>query len=153
MSERYFTVPFEMGRVVIRTGEDGRVEAIHFDLENDHREREEVSGPGTRVRSYLEGREVRWDFELNLDGLTAFRRKVYERVARIPYGKTATYGEIAADVGCTGGARAVGQAMACNMFPLVVPCHRVVAGNGKIGGFSSGVPLKRYLLKLEGIDI
>lgn len=149
----YFTVPFELGKVVVHTWEDGRVKSIRFDLKNAYEARRTVSRLETELRRYLEGEKVSWSFELDLKGVTDFTRKVYERVARIPYGETATYGEIAAEIGCSGGARAVGQAMAGNRFPLVVPCHRVISTGGQIGGFSSGVPLKRYLLKLEGADI
>jgi methylated-DNA-[protein]-cysteine S-methyltransferase len=90
---------------------------------------------------------------MDLGGVTEFTRRVYDRVALIPYGQTSTYGKIAVDVGCRGGGRAVGQAMAGNRFPLVIPCHRVISENRAIGGFSSGVDLKRYLLHLEGVDL
>jgi len=153
MSDTYFTVPFEMGKVIVHTSADGIVTAIDFDLEDLYDERRTTSKIGTDMSRYFEGDEIMWDFELALEGLTDFNRRVYDRVARIPYGQTSTYGEIATDVGCSGGARAVGQAMASNRFPLVVPCHRVISGNRAIGGFSSGIDLKRYLLRLEGVDL
>lgn len=149
----YFTVPFDKGKVVVHMNDRGIVTDIEFDLDSLYDARPSDSRIGNRICRYFEGQEVNWGVELDLRGVTRFRRKVYERVARIPYGQTSTYGEIAADVGCPGGARAVGQAMACNRLPLVVPCHRVISGNGKIGGFSSGIALKRFLLGLEGVDI
>jgi methylated-DNA-[protein]-cysteine S-methyltransferase len=152
-SRTYFTVPFEMGKVVVHTGAGKSVTAIEFDLEDLYEEKPEVSKLQIDIRRYFDGGEVTWDIELDLVGITDFKRRVYDRVARIPYGKMSTYGEIANDVGCHGGARAVGQAMASNRFPLVVPCHRVISGNRKIGGFSSGLDLKRYLLRLEGSDL
>jgi methylated-DNA-[protein]-cysteine S-methyltransferase len=151
--DTYFTVLFEMGQVVVHTSANGRVTGIDFDLEGFFKAKRASSTLGSDMRRYFEGHEVPWNLELDLDGLTDFTRRVYDRVARIPYGQTETYGAIARDVGCSGGGRAVGQAMAGNRFPLVVPCHRVIASGRAIGGFSSGIDLKRYLLRLEGIDI
>lgn len=153
ISGTYFTVPFQMGKIIVHTSADGSVTAIDFDLEGLYDEKRTASKLGSDMRRYFAGDEVTWDLELDLGGLTDFTRRVYDRVARIPYGQTSTYGEIAIDVGCIGGARAVGQAMAGNRFPLVVPCHRVISGNREIGGFSSGIGLKRYLLRLEGVDL
>jgi methylated-DNA-[protein]-cysteine S-methyltransferase len=153
ISGTYFTVPFEMGNVIVHTSEEGIVNAIDFDLEGLHKERRTTSKLGTDINRYFKGNEVTWDLELDLEGLTDFMRRVYDRVARIPYGQTSTYGEIAIEVGCAGGARAVGQTMAGNRFPLVVPCHRVIAANRAIGGFSSGIDLKSYLLRLEGVEL
>jgi len=150
MSGTYFTVPFEMGKVVVHNNAAGCVKAIDFDLGGLYGEQPTDSKLGKDIYSYFRGDKVTWDLELDMEGVTDFTRRVYERAARIPYGRTLTYGQIAADVGCDGGARAVGQAMARNRFALVVPCHRVVACNRGLGGFSSGLELKRYLLRLEG---
>lgn len=84
---------------------------------------------------------------------TAFRRRVWEALRRIPAGQTRTYGEIAAEVGVSGAARAVGTACATNPIPIVVPCHRVVAANGKLGGYSGGLARKRQLLAAEGARV
>lgn len=149
----YFSVPFEMGNVVVHADANGVVKAIRFDLDGLYDERRTVSKLRTDMIRYFEGIEVVWDVDLDLKGLPDFTRRVYEKVARIPYGYLSTYGEIANDVGCIGGARAVGQVMAANRFPLIVPCHRIISSGGAIGGFSSGIDLKRHLLGLEGIDI
>lgn len=151
--ETYFTVPFKMGQVVVHVRADSRVAAIEFDLDGVNNEKGTASKLGIEMGRYFDGHEVRWEIELDLAGVTDFNRRVYDRVARIPYGQISTYGEIARDVGSSGGGRAVGQAMAGNRFPLVVPCHRVISRGRAIGGFSSGIDLKRYLLRLEGIDI
>ena len=89
---------------------------------------------------------------LDWTGVPPFHRRVYERVHAIPRGQTLTYGGVARAVGSPGAARAVGQAMARNPFPLIVPCHRVVAANN-LGGFGGGLALKRRLLRLEGADL
>lgn len=89
---------------------------------------------------------------LDMDGVPAFHRRVYEAARAIAPGTTVSYGELAAKVGAPGAARAVGQAMGRNPFPIVVPCHRVLAAGGKTGGFTAtgGVATKLRMLQLEG---
>jgi methylated-DNA-[protein]-cysteine S-methyltransferase len=89
---------------------------------------------------------------LDMDGIPEFSRRVYEVTAAIPMGRTMTYGEVAERLGDAGASRAVGQALGRNPFPIVVPCHRVLAAGGKSGGFSApgGVATKRRLLEIEG---
>ncbi len=87
-----------------------------------------------------------------LDG-TDFQRKVWAAIETIPRGKTKTYGEIARQIGHPGASRAVGAACGANPLPLFIPCHRVLAANGRIGGFTGGLAVKRHLLKLEGVAI
>jgi methylated-DNA-[protein]-cysteine S-methyltransferase len=92
---------------------------------------------------------------LDMDGVPAFHRRVYEAARAIPPGMTLSYGDIAARVGAPGAARAVGQALGRNPFPIVVPCHRVLAAGGKIGGFSAqgGIATKRRMLAIEGAQL
>lgn len=89
---------------------------------------------------------------LDMEQLPAFPRRVYEVVRTIPCGATLTYGEIAKRLGLPAEARDVGEAMGRNPFPIIVPCHRVLAAGGKLGGFSApgGVATKRRLLAIEG---
>jgi methylated-DNA-[protein]-cysteine S-methyltransferase len=89
---------------------------------------------------------------LDFDGVPDFHRRVYEIARAIPPGKTLTYGEVATRLGTPGSAQAVGQALGRNPFPIVVPCHRVLAAGGKMGGFSApgGVNTKRRMLVIEG---
>jgi len=88
---------------------------------------------------------------LDMEGVAPFHRRVYETARSIPPGKTLAYGEVAARLGAVGAARAVGQALGHNPFPIIVPCHRVLAAGGKIGGFSAhgGTATKRRMLALE----
>ncbi len=100
----------------------------------------------------LEGEPV--DFSsvsLALDRAAPFERQVYAQTATIPHGETRTYGEIAAAIGAPGAARAVGRALARNPIPIIIPCHRIVAADGRSGGFSApgGVLTKMRLLELE----
>jgi len=95
------------------------------------------------------------DVELVMEGVPAFHRRVYEVVRAIPPGGTMSYGEVAAWAGAPGAARAVGQALGNNPFAIVVPCHRVLAAGGRIGGFSAngGITTKRRLLAIEGTEV
>jgi methylated-DNA-[protein]-cysteine S-methyltransferase len=105
-----------------------------------------------RLVRFLDGEPMGFDdVPLSLDHLSAFQRRVVAACRAIPYGCTRSYGDVAAAAGSPGAARAVGQVMAGNRAPLVVPCHRVVAAGGKIGGFSApqGLALKRRLIALE----
>ena len=94
------------------------------------------------------------DIALDMDGVPPFHRQVYEAARTIPVGATAAYGEIAMRAGKPGAARAVGQALGRNPFAIVVPCHRVLAAGGKLGGFSAdgGTTTKQRLLAIEGVS-
>lgn len=108
-----------------------------------------------QVRDYFRGRAVHFDVRLALDGVPPFHRDVYEQCRRIPFGHTASYQDLARAAGSERAVRAVGNAMAHNRLPLVVPCHRVVRTDGSIGGFSSpeGINQKERLLRLEGLEM
>jgi O-6-methylguanine DNA methyltransferase len=88
--------------------------------------------------------------ETGLPEGTDFQRAVWRELKKIPRGQTRTYGEIARRIGRAGTARAVGSACGANPVPLFIPCHRAVAANGCLGGFSAGLPWKKLLLGLEG---
>jgi methylated-DNA-[protein]-cysteine S-methyltransferase len=108
------------------------------------------------IVSLLRGESVDLAFiALDTTGIEPFNQRVYDLARRIPPGRTMTYGEIAIRLGAPGSARAVGQALGRNPFPIVVPCHRVLAANGGMGGFSApgGVDTKRRLLEIEGVRI
>ncbi len=92
---------------------------------------------------------------LDMTGLPEFHRRVYEATRAIPPGSTLSYGELAAQIGAPGAARAVGQALGRNPFAIVVPCHRVLAAGGKAGGFSAngGLTTKTRLLAIEGVKL
>jgi methylated-DNA-[protein]-cysteine S-methyltransferase len=102
------------------------------------------------ILEYLAGRRRKFTVRVDLSAAPPFHAKALRALARIPYGRTVTYGDLAARAGRPHGARAVGQAMARNPVPLVIPCHRVVASGGGLGGYGGGLDLKRRLLHLEG---
>lgn len=100
----------------------------------------------------LAGRKARPSLRrLALDSLPAFHRAVLRATLRIPRGQVRTYGQIAAQLGKPHAARAVGNALAANPFPLAIPCHRVVRAGGRLGGFGGGPAQKRALLAREGV--
>jgi methylated-DNA-[protein]-cysteine S-methyltransferase len=104
----------------------------------------------TQITEYLNGQRREFDLPLDLSRVSSEMRIVLDELcASAPYGKVITYGELARRSRCPSGARGVGQIMARNPLPLVIPCHRVVAATD-LGGFGGGLALKRRLLRLEG---
>ena len=102
------------------------------------------------LRRYFAGEQVAFRLPLAWGRGTAFQRAVWRALGRIPYGEVRTYGWVARHVGRPGAARAVGGACGANPWPIIVPCHRVVAAGGALGGYSAGLGWKRLLLRLEG---
>lgn len=158
------------GRVRILATEEGVCEIHLSDTEAPTRRELEARGwklvrhprwtdrARAKLERYLAGRgsASTLDFPLDLAGGTEFQRRVWEAARTIPYGTVVSYGELADMAGYEGASRAVGNAMGANPVPIIVPCHRVVHSDRSIGGFSSGLHWKRYLLELErgqlGID-
>jgi O-6-methylguanine DNA methyltransferase len=103
-----------------------------------------------QLLDYLAGNRDTFDVPLDLSRGTPFRRQVWRVLQRVPYGKLRSYQWIAARVGGRRYARAVGGAVGANPLPIVIPCHRIVAQDASLGGFSGGLPMKRKLLTLEG---
>jgi methylated-DNA-[protein]-cysteine S-methyltransferase len=156
MTTATFTMPVDtpVGRLVLES--DGDV-LIGLWLPNSGRQ---AGGDGrdappvlkdaaTQLEEYFARERTGFDIPMELDG-TEFQKEVWAELSRIPYGETISYGELARRVGRPRGPRAVGQANGKNPIAIIVPCHRVVAGNG-IGGYGGGLPLKRALLTLEGV--
>jgi len=105
-----------------------------------------------RIRAFLTGEPVDFSIdELDIEGVGGFERRVLLADFAIPRGRVMTYGGLAAKAGVPGGARAAGNVMAGNPFPLVIPCHRVIRSDGSLGGFGGGLPMKRALLEMEGV--
>jgi O-6-methylguanine DNA methyltransferase len=102
-----------------------------------------------RITEYLSGKQVTFSDKLDLSGYSPFQRKVWEKEKTIPYGETRTYQWLATALGYPHAARAVGNALAKNPLPILIPCHRVIRSDGNLGGFSGGVQLKRALLQME----
>ncbi len=103
-----------------------------------------------QLRAYLDGARREFSLPVDWSAGSTFQRKVWRAITKIPYGRLRSYQWVALRVGGKQYARAVGMALGANPVPIVVPCHRIVAHDGSLGGFSCGLPLKRRLLKLEG---
>lgn len=103
------------------------------------------------LNRYFGGQAVPFDYALDLTAATPFQQKVWAVLRSIPRGATQGYQEVARAIGMPRAARAVGQAVGANPIPLLIPCHRIVASDGSLGGFAWGLAWKRQLLRAEGI--
>jgi len=113
-------------------------------IRDDRKNRAVIS----QLKEYLEGKLRRFDCKLDLQG-TPFEKKVWLELSGIPNGQTRSYKEIAEAIGHPKAFRAVGNANANNSIPLIIPCHRVIESNGRLGGFGHGIKVKRQLLDFE----
>jgi len=102
-----------------------------------------------QLQEYFAGERREFVLDLDLRG-TEFRKCCWDQLLRIPYGETRTYADIARAVGSPNGFRAVGQANHYNPVAIIVPCHRLLAGGRYLGGYGGGLPVKAFLLRLEG---
>jgi len=107
----------------------------------------------SQICAYLAGRRQPFTIPTDLRYATPFAAEVLRHAQQIPWGHTSSYGDLAKAVGRPGAARAVGQAMAANPMPLLIPCHRVVGTDGSLTGFGGGLEQKRALLRLEGVRV
>lgn len=103
------------------------------------------------ISEYFAGLRREFTVPLDWGAATGFRSQVQRHLLTIGYGKTVSYGEIAAALGRPGAARAVGSACRTNPLPIVVPCHRVLRSDGSLGGYAGGLAVKEYLLGVEGL--
>ena len=108
-----------------------------------------VNTAKTQLRQYFAGKRKIFDVPLDMSMCTPFQRRVLEHVAKVELGQTTTYAEIARKLKKIAGARAVGRANARNPISIIIPCHRVIATNGKLTGYGGGLPAKEWLLKHE----
>ncbi|OGO00142.1 MAG: hypothetical protein A2Y58_06005 [Chloroflexi bacterium RBG_13_51_52] len=106
-----------------------------------------------RFQLYFTGRRVNFPDKLDLNKATDFQRNVWEATRQIPYGQTRSYAWVAQYSGKPGAAQAVGQALAKNTLPIIIPCHRVLKSDDKLGGFSGGLEMKKRLLVLENVGL
>ncbi len=121
-------------------------ERFRKDMVKNNRELEFVIN---ELIAFFNGSQINFKSLLDLSKGTIFQRKVWSKVSEIPYGELRTYKWIASEIGNARAVRAVGNAVGKNPVPPIVPCHRVIRSDGNLGGFSSGIPLKKWLLKLE----
>lgn len=113
-----------------------------------------VDALADRMKAFLEGEDIRFELEpADLGSCRPFQQAVLRAEHKVPRGWVTTYGALAAHLGRPGAGRAVGNSLADNPFPIIVPCHRAVRGDGGLGGFQGGLAMKRALLEKEGVEI
>jgi methylated-DNA-[protein]-cysteine S-methyltransferase len=102
---------------------------------------------------YFDGRRRKFGFRVDWVLMGPFQQKVLKATYRIPFGRVATYRDVASKAGAPNGSRAAGNALGANPIPIVVPCHRVVRTGGALGGYTGGLHRKEFLLELEGVEL
>jgi len=112
---------------------------------------DKTSVPLRQLTEYLRGRRKAFTFPIDWGLLRPFQREVLQIVYAIPYGETRTYAELARGIGAPGAARAVGSANGANRLAIIIPCHRVIAADGGLGGYGGGLWRKLRLLETEGV--
>jgi methylated-DNA-[protein]-cysteine S-methyltransferase len=149
----YTVMPSPVGDLVI-VGDGEALTGVHFGARvaprpSWRRDPAPLAEATDQLAAYFAGVRREFDLWLAPQG-TAFQRRVWAALAAIPYGGTTTYGKLAAEIGHPGSARAVGAANGANPLAIVVPCHRVIGGDGALTGYAGGLAAKRLLLELEG---
>jgi methylated-DNA-[protein]-cysteine S-methyltransferase len=151
----YTTIDSPVGELLASADAVGRITGLHFDGHRTPardagwvRDEEALAPLRRQLEEYFAGERREFELDLAPSG-TPFQLSVWRALCAIPYGETASYGEIAATVGQPGAARAVGGANNRNPIAIVIPCHRVIGANGTLTGYGGGLPRKQRLLALE----
>jgi methylated-DNA-[protein]-cysteine S-methyltransferase len=160
----YASLEAPIGRVLVAVGDAGLVRvrfrqseaAFVSELERQLgvkpvRSTAQTADVVSQLRAYFAGRRRRFDVPVDLSYVTPFVRRVLTATMQVPAGNLVSYGDIARRIGQPRGSRAVGQALGRNPIPIVIPCHRVIASGGGIGGYGGGIAMKKRLLRLEGV--
>ncbi|MEO8464629.1 MAG: methylated-DNA--[protein]-cysteine S-methyltransferase [Gammaproteobacteria bacterium] len=147
-------VPSPLGAIIVTVDADARLTEIRLDGEqrSGPRDAHRCAAVCVQLAEYFAGKRREFDLPLAPRG-TPFQQRVWQALLAIPFGVVRTYGDVARDIGQPLAMRAVGQANGRNPLPIVIPCHRVIASDGTIGGYSSGLNVKHRLLALEGIEL
>jgi methylated-DNA-[protein]-cysteine S-methyltransferase len=144
-------VPAGLRRLEYIIGEDPFVARLLALFPDRPVERSNALDPVRReLERYFAGRRFTFETRVDLSGLTPFQRKVLGETAKVPAGRYTTYSELAAKAGRPRAARAAGNALHDNPVAIIVPCHRVLRGDGSLGGYAGGLPAKEWLLRHEG---
>jgi len=137
-------------------GEHGVVTRIELKIGERKSDISNTSSPGYlislkhQILEYIQGKKVEWNVNIALKKGTEFQQRVWTVCQQIPFGEIRSYKWVADKIGKPKAIRAVGYALSKNPFPIVIPCHRIIRKDGKLGGFSCGLEVKRELLMLEG---
>ena len=155
METYWMEIAAPVGKIIVMA-DDEAVTHIEFSAKYRPAGKPQLNAILTRAQKqlaeYFAGKREEFDLPLKLEG-TAFQRKVWKALVKIPFGQTRTYGQIAKTVKSPAASRAVGAACGRNPLPIVVPCHRVVGSSGNLTGFGGGLAMKEWLLKHEGATL
>ena len=132
--------------------EDGHLIALVYGDYGDYDDLPLFRQAKRQLEEYFAGQRRTFALPLRPEG-TDFQRRVWQTLCRIPYGKVISYRDLAVQVGSPRAFQAVGQANGRNPLPILIPCHRVIAADGTLGGYASGVEHKAFLLRLEGVRL
>lgn len=155
MSEAYWDqLKTVLGTLSIGIDGNGSITRLVFGSEKmpGQRSTERCYHIRNQLKEYLTGTRTQFNLRLKFSG-TTFQRRVWQGLTEIPYGIVLGYGDLARNIGYPGAARAVGQANGANPIPIIIPCHRIVAADGSIGGFSGNLSIKRMLLAIEHVKL
>jgi methylated-DNA-[protein]-cysteine S-methyltransferase len=130
--------------------DQGFLTEIHFTGSAERSDEPLLLEAEHQLDQYFAGKLKQFSLPLFPHG-TDFQMAVWQELFHIPFGQVMSYKEVAAEIGCPKAIRAVGQANRRNPLPILIPCHRVIAADGSLGGYAGGLPRKRFLLRLEGI--
>jgi methylated-DNA-[protein]-cysteine S-methyltransferase len=161
----YATTDSPLGTLLLATTPRGLVRLAYVDYEDEDKVLEELAtkvsprvlratrrldDPRRELDQYFAGRREQFDLPLDWQLTRGFGRRVLEATARVPFGSTATYKQVATEAGSARAYRAAGNALGSNPMPIIVPCHRILHSGGGLGGYTGGLERKRLLLTVEG---
>jgi methylated-DNA-[protein]-cysteine S-methyltransferase len=161
----YATTDSPLGTLLLATTPRGLVRLAYVDHEDEDEVLEQLAtnvsprvlrvagrldDPRRELDQYFAGRREQFDLPLDWQLSRGFGRRVLEATARIPFGSTATYKQVASEAGNARAYRAAGNALGSNPIPIIVPCHRILHSGGGLGGYTGGLDRKRVLLTVEG---
>jgi methylated-DNA-[protein]-cysteine S-methyltransferase len=159
MEKIQYEMKSKVGPLYLVASKDG-LEGMHFNkqrvklvknLSSSTKEEKILKDTAKQVGEYFAGRRKEFDVIFNLSG-TSFQKQVWRELFKIPFGKTVAYKDIAKRIKNPKAVRAVGSANGKNPVCIIIPCHRVIAADGSVGGYSGGLDIKKKLLRLEHID-
>lgn len=155
-----YSTAFEINGInfLVQADPEG-ISAVHFSPKKNELSRLQIISPASKhffgihaqLKEYFNQKRTKFDIPVSFKG-NRFGADVYKAMRKIPFGKYKTYGELAEAAGSPKAFRAVGNICGANKVPIIIPCHRVLASGGKLGGYSGGLDIKRELLRIEGIS-
>jgi len=140
---------------LLLTADNNALLSINFIDENTHIQENTnsiIEETITQLNEYFEGKRTKFAISLSPQG-TNFQKQVWNELLNIPYGKTASYSDVAIAIGNPKAVRAIGNANNKNPIPIIIPCHRVIGKSGKLVGYAGGLGIKKTLLRLEMVDV